>query len=547
MSQKPDFRGLFLDEAREQLDLFAHGLLKLKADKDNIKSLNEIFRTAHTLKGSADLEGYNDMRDILHEIEDVLQKINNHNIELTDEVIDILLVCIDDLQDMITPLTKKKKSKIDILNLIRELKSKSFETTEPKQTERVYEKQRAGLTSSMISRVLQGFEKGLSLFEITVVFEEDDSMRSARSSLIYKNCLELGEVIKTVPDMKDVELGQIVIERFKIFLLSSRLNEEIKRIIDPGGIKAIDVAQIQRHDLHKMAQKINAVAIARASESNSGGFRSSIRIDSQQLDEFIYKLKELNLDYTKLHQLTQSLNRTKLAKRLLIPQRETVTRLGKLLDDLLMISFYFATQPLELIFQRLERLIEDLSRHQGKEIIFMASADHITLDKNVIDKIVGILLHLVRNAVDHGIELPDERLKLGKSKTGKIILIASTEDDYLVIQFIDDGRGLDIFLIKQVAIERKIINPDEAEKMNNEETVNLIFKPGFSTKGDISQTSGRGIGMDVVFDMVREMNGQLSYQSEQNRGVKFIIKFPLSVCQRKQKEIVSMSKEAIEA
>ena len=532
MSQEQDFKSLFLDEADEQIAKLNKELLILEKDKGDVELVNEIFRAAHTLKGSAALEGYNDMSDLLHEMEGVLEKIKNRKIELNEKVIDMLFTCLDGLQEIVGSVKQKKKTKIDILSLVKELRELSKGITGPKSQLRPLERQEVELTSSEKEKILQGFKEGLSFFEIRADFEKDDTIRSTKAYLIYNNCLEMGEVIRTMPAMKDVESGQIAIEQFEIFMLSSRSSEEIKRIIDPGDIKAINLSQISKEDFLQRTSKQIRADMERNSKSNGSQFRSAVRVDINSLNELTNNAEELAINTNKLFQITLDFKSANIARNLVEHLEEVASHLGKLSQSLLKISLSLRRQSLELIFQRFERLVRDLSKQQGKEIIFKASGSQIMLDKDVIDKIGEALLHMIRNSVDHAIEFPTERLKAGKPRTGEIILTVSTQDNHLVLQISDDGRGFDIALIKKIAIERHFIKTNEAKKIDNNEVIDLIFQPGFSTKTDVTETSGRGIGMDVVLDVVKKIGGQLNYQYEQGKGVKFIIRIPLSVCQK---------------
>ncbi|SHE36446.1 MULTISPECIES: chemotaxis protein CheA [Caloramator] len=533
MSQYLD---VFLEESSENLQTLNQNILELEKDPENKDIINSIFRVAHTLKGMAGSMGFTDIAELTHKMENVLDKFRNDILKVDSNIINVLFKCLDTLEIMIDNIRDGNDEKISIDNLIKELENVGESKKEQKD-----EKSNIDFTLNIYDEniIKQAKEKNYNVYTAEIILTDDCLLKSARSFLVYKTIEDLGEIIKTVPSVDDLEQENFQ-DRFYIMFLTQKNADEVKDLIlNISEIKEVNINSIAESsksinnletkkqsdnqlesnnidvDINKKQENTKA-KITKEEEKNKKAHQS-VRVDLERLDKFMNLVGELVIHRTRLEQISTNYRLGEL--------HETLEQVGRITSDLQDLVMKVRMLPIERVFNRFPRMIRDLSQELGKDIDLIIKGEDTELDRTVIDEIGEPLVHLIRNAADHGIEKTEERIKLGKPAKGTIKLIAYQEGNKAVIKIEDDGKGLDLEKIKRKAESIGI----STEGMSENDIKNLIFMQGFSTSEKVTDISGRGVGMDVVKTKISNLGGTVEVVSEKGKGTAFIIRLPLTL------------------
>ncbi|MBZ4663112.1 MAG: chemotaxis protein CheA [Caloramator sp.] len=533
MSQYLD---VFLEESSENLQTLNQNILELEKDPENKDIINSIFRVAHTLKGMAGSMGFTDIAELTHKMENVLDKFRNDILKVDSNIINVLFKCLDTLEIMINNIRDGNDEKINIDNLIKELENVGESKKEQKD-----ERSNIDFTLNIYDEniIKQAKEKNYNVYIAEIILTDDCLLKSARSFLVYKTIEDLGEIIKTVPSVDDLEQENFQ-DRFYIMFLTQKNADEVKDLIlNISEIKEVNINSIAESsksvnnietkkqsynqlesnnidvDINKKQENTKA-KITKEEEKNKKAHQS-VRVDLERLDKFMNLVGELVIHRTRLEQISTNYRLGEL--------HETLEQVGRITSDLQDLVMKVRMLPIERVFNRFPRMIRDLSQELGKDIDLIIKGEDTELDRTVIDEIGEPLVHLIRNAADHGIEKTEERIKLGKPAKGTIKLIAYQEGNKAVIKIEDDGKGLDLEKIKKKAESIGI----STEGMSENDIKNLIFMQGFSTSEKVTDISGRGVGMDVVKTKISNLGGTVEVVSEKGKGTAFIIRLPLTL------------------
>lgn len=551
------YLSMFLEESMDNLQTLNESLLQLEQEPENIDKLNEIFRVAHTIKGMAATMGFSLMAELTHKMEDVLSKFRDGELKVTQKVVTVLFQCLDTLEQMVNNISEGIESEVSIEAIINELEAiakgeeeGSLQATEetavePTKADSSEDLDKIKLNEYDINIVKQASYKGYNAYKIKIVLSENTLLKSARAFLIFKNLEEGGEIIKSIPSAEDIESENFELE-ISLVYLTNRSKEDIyegltsiseidKVIIDLINLddlksdipytkpevkaevkveKAQSVNEVKSvpvkpaENVHKDAPKEN-VAHKKAHQS--------VRVDLDRLDKFMNMVSELVIHRTRLEQISTNYKLGDL--------NETLEQVARTTSDLQDLVMKIRMLPLDVVFNRFPRMIRDLSVDLKKEMELVIQGQDTELDRTVIDEIGEPLIHLIRNAADHGIESKEERIAKGKDPVGKIKLIAYQEGTKAVIKVEDDGKGLNVEGIKAKA-ERLGIS---TEGMSDADIKNIIFMQGFSTNEQVTDISGRGVGMDVVKTKISALGGTVDVISEIDKGTSFIIRLPLTL------------------
>ncbi|MFA5535669.1 MAG: chemotaxis protein CheA [Bacillota bacterium] len=537
------YLGIFLDEAEEQLQILDESLVLLEQERDNKNLLNQIFRAAHTLKGSSASMGFEKMAELTHVLESVLDDLRHGKLTVTTEIIDYLLNGLDALKVIKAEIISGESNGVEISSLINDLKKiKGKEDPPAFITETKKAVSAAESSPSELQIELDDVEmhvasaakaNGYNVWHTKVNLAPDCLMKGARAYIVFNNLKDKGEVIKTIPPIDEIEE-----ERFEDsfeFVIVTKLSKDVLNSI----IKSIsDIAAVQ----------IEAVQIGFIAEGISEGERvegdgrissdkvhgqakvaQTVRVDVQRLENLMNLAGELVIDRTRLADVNGSLKTTLGADKTIETLEEVTVHLGRIVGELQEEIMKARMFPIDQVFNRFPRMVRDLAQKAGKEINFIVEGRETELDRTVIEEIGDPLIHLLRNAIDHGIEGPQERMRAGKPAIGTIKLRAFHQENQIVITVQDDGKGMDPAAIKVKAIDKGIITSDIASRLSERETLNLIFAPGFSTATVVSDVSGRGVGMDIVRNHIEKINGLVDIDSAWGKGTKFTIKLPLTL------------------
>lgn len=549
------YLSMFLEESMDNLQTLNESLLQLEQQPDNIDKLNEIFRVAHTIKGMAATMGFTQMAELTHKMEDVLSEFRNGELKVTVEVVTVLFKCLDTLEQMVNNISEDSGQEVDIDELIKSLHAISYSTEDttkkdvkinektnpeigvkPKDAVEVSSiKNKIKLNEYDINVIKQAAEKGYNAHEIRIMLSENTLLKSARAFLIFKTLEDWGEIIKSIPSTEDIESESFEFEIDLVYLSTKDKKEVYDAIMNISEVESVEIEEADlefdskvkrpnpdKSDSNKVVSNNKAKAVKNETKKNnetpvSKKAHQSVRVDLERLDKFMNMVSELVIHRTRLEQISSNNKMTDLTETL-----EQVARTTSDLQDLVM---KIRMLPLDTVFNRFPRMVRDLAVELNKEIELIIQGQDTELDRTVIDEIGEPLVHLIRNAADHGVESREDRIACGKDPVGKIKLIAYQEGTKAVIKVEDDGAGINLEKVKAKA-EKVGIN---TEGMTDADIKNLIFAQGFSTAETITDVSGRGVGMDAVKTKISSLGGTVEIVSEVGKGSSFIIKLPLTL------------------
>jgi len=546
------YLNVFLEETKEHLQTLTQALIDLEGSdaESAAEALNEAFRAVHTIKGMSASMEFRNMEHLCHSVEDVLDELRSGSRGVTPEIIDLLLESSTKLEELTGSIEENGNDDIDVSAVLSELKNLlSGEEGKEKEKEKEKEKKEEEGNEE------RGSVQKRKTYEIKVSLDKSCEFKGARGFLALKNLAEIGEVLKTIPSQDDIENGNFDSE-FEILLATDADEEGVKNaLMSVGDIEKVDIFSGEGEGKEEVAGVKSRAG--RSEDNSSKGKRTtmkSVRISIDKLDTVVNFVGELVIHKSRLIQIAREHDIEELSSTMAVVER-TISDLQYEVTQMKMI-------PVEHVFNRFPKLVRDLYRAQGKEVEFIIEGKEIELDRTVLDEVVDPIVHLLRNAVDHGIELPEERVRKGKSRKGRIKLVAQRETGHVTISVEDDGKGLDADKLRQKAVSNGFISADEASKLSDEDAFKLIFISGFSTAEKTTEVSGRGVGMGVVKTKVEALGGLVDIQSEKDKGTRIMLKLPLttaiiqallvSVCHNIYAipltnvcEIISVSKEDI--
>lgn len=546
------YLNVFLEETKEHLQTLTQALIDLEGSdaESAAEALNEAFRAVHTIKGMSASMEFRNMEHLCHSVEDVLDELRSGSRGVTPEIIDLLLESSTKLEELTGSIEENGNDDIDVSAVLSELKNLlSGEEGKEKEKEKEKEKKEEEGNEE------RGSVQKRKTYEIKVSLDKSCEFKGARGFLALKNLAEIGEVLKTIPSQDDIENGNFDSE-FEILLATDADEEGVKNaLMSVGDIEKVDIFSGEGEEKEEVTGVKSRAG--RSEDNSSKGKRTtmkSVRISIDKLDTVVNFVGELVIHKSRLIQIAREHDIEELSSTMAVVER-TISDLQYEVTQMKMI-------PVEHVFNRFPKLVRDLYRAQGKEVEFIIEGKEIELDRTVLDEVVDPIVHLLRNAVDHGIELPEERVRKGKSRKGRIKLVAQRETGHVTISVEDDGKGLDADKLRQKAVSNGFISADEASKLSDEDAFKLIFISGFSTAEKTTEVSGRGVGMGVVKTKVEALGGLVDIQSEKDKGTRIMLKLPLttaiiqallvSVCHNIYAipltnvcEIISVSKEDI--
>ncbi|QUI23246.1 chemotaxis protein CheA [Vallitalea pronyensis] len=555
---------IFIEESKEHLQSLNESLLELEKNTENVELINEVFRVAHTLKGMAATMGYKRMQKLTHDMENVLSEIRNGNIAVTAELLDILFQCLDALEQYVESIIesgsegdKDNHKIINKLNAILEggqdnttvtaevaataeaIAIEPVQDSLPSQVEAAVsdadkrQHLQMSFTDFEKNAIQKAYLENFKVYGITIFISEGCVLKSARAFIVFRTLEKLGQVIKSHPAVQDIE-DEKFDDRFTTFIVTKENMEkitselrsvaEVTDVLTDEIIIPIEPVEAAKEDNQQKSTRKKKTG-TKDSNAKATGIKPktnrTVRVDIERLDTLMNLVSELiiiknGLETIELKNASQNFNE----------QIEYLERITTNLHDAVM---KVRMVPIERVFNRFPRLIRDLSRQLNKNIELHMSGEETELDRTVIDEIGDPLVHLLRNAGDHGLETPDVRVQSGKDPVGNIHLRAYQDGNNVIIEVNDDGKGIDVLHIKNKAIKNGTISEDQADSMTDQEIIQLLFRPSFSTAEKISDVSGRGVGLDVVKTKIEALGGDIEVKTEINKGSKFIIRLPLTL------------------
>lgn len=543
---------MFLEESMDNLQTLNESLLELEQNPEDIDRINAIFRVAHTIKGMAATMGFTDIAELTHKMEDVLSEFRDGELKVSQEVVTVLFDCLDTLEKMINNIEDENDEPVDIQEImdrlikLAEAHGKNVDEVIKEDEAKHDEKSSTNATSGLIelneydlSVIEQAKEKDFIAYNIVVDISENTLLKSARAFLIVKDLEDNGEIIKSIPNTEAIENEEFEFE-LKFVYLSQNSKEDIKTMLE--GISEVVDVNIEEVDIKKEEEKKEEIkpkeiqtetpkkaeapkkeapkkseSVKAPTKPKAKKAHQSVRVDLERIDKLMNMVSEIVIYRTRLEQIVLDNKSQELS--------ETLEQIGRTTSELQDLVMKIRMLPLETVFNRFPRMIRDISVELNKEINFVIEGAETELDRTVIDEIGEPLIHLLRNAADHGVESKEERIAAGKNPVGTVKLIAYQEGTKALIKVVDDGAGINVAKVKAKAEKMGI----PTEGLSDNDIKNLIFAQGFSTNEVVTDISGRGVGMDVVKTKIAALGGTVDLVSEEGKGSSFIIRLPLTL------------------
>lgn len=528
---------VFLEECKEHLGNLNQQLLVLEKNPGDLAALNEIFRAAHTLKGMSSTMGYEDLADLTHHMEDVLSDLKEGQLQADSYVVDTLFQCLDRAQLIIDQIESSGTADYDnqdLIEILSKIKDGHYSDAIPVSEERPQLNVKNELEASFdfalnaydLTVLKEAVLKEYHIIALRIAVDPGSLMKSVRAFMVFKALEDDCEVLKSIPAVPELEDGKfdqtfdlIVITQLPVDVIIDRLEHISEVRVDSYQVLDVDQLTVSRPKEVEIQTKDQSEETTDIKKSHKT--KQTVRVDIDRLDNLMNLVGELVMHKGRLGQIATS--------RKIVELNETMEQIDRISTDLQSVVMKVRMVAIEQVFNRFPRMVRDLAKDLNKEIEFLLEGKETELDRTVIDEIGDPLIHLLRNAIDHGIEAPAVRAQNGKPRLGTIILRARHEGNNVYIEVEDDGAGIQTDRIRRKAIDRGLIGAKEAEEMTNEEAIELLFSPGFSTAENVTDISGRGVGLDVVKSKIESLNGEMQVESKPGEGTRFKIKLPLTL------------------
>lgn len=574
---------IFLDETNEHLQNLNTQILSLEQDPENMDTINEIFRAAHSLKGMAGTMGYKRMQTLTHDMENVFSEVRNGNIKVKADMIDVLFQCLDALEEYNTNIRESSdEGTNDNGALIKRLNDIMAGGSGAEGEAPAAKKEAAGeapaatpvpadagfhgikLDENQRSVLGDAIKQDKKVYGLTVKVQESCILKAARAFLVFKAIEETSEIIVSDPSSQDIEderfeqeFSLIIVSEadLDVVVTAAKSVSEIEDVV--GDVLKIDdvnsaaspaetgeetpaqeetapaaaetseaVSQAPAQNTAEKQTQAPAAPAAPAAKKNTANkpvVNRTVRVDIEKLDTLMNLVSELIIAKNSLVSASAMSGNSSQAVNEQIEYLESVTT--SLHESVMKVRMV----PIESTVNKFPRMVRDLQKKLGKKMELYMSGEETELDRTVVDQIGDPLMHLLRNSADHGLESAAVRKERGKPEVGSIFLDAYQDGNNVVIEVRDDGNGIDTKAVKNKAIERGVITPEQGEAMSEKEIIDLLFNAGFSTAKVVSDVSGRGVGLDVVKSMIESLSGEVEVKSKLGEGSTWTIRLPLTL------------------
>lgn len=532
-----EYLGLFLDESQEHIQSINTQLLKLE-QSGGADVVQEIFRSAHTLKGMSSTMGYERVANLTHEMESALDLVRGGKKESNQLLLDTMFIAMEQMEDMIADIENGGQgANVDVSETVAAFQSfiggKEVVVTEAKESSTfdvdLY-------TNSVIDQAKQ---TGFEAYQITVKLSDAVVLKAARAYMVFDRLQELGEVVRTHPETEEIEQEQFDLS-FDVLFLSQETAEVIEHAIaQVSEVERVEVNVFTGASESEPEVAVTAEAVVpepvvqTASDQEeketkdtkeqvaSQAQAKTIRVNLERIDRLMNLFEEFIIDRGRLERLADEVGQPEL--------NETVEKIKRGTNELQSLVLTLRMMPIEQVFNRFPRMVRSVAKDIHKKVQLNISGAETELDRTVIDEIGDPLVHLIRNAIDHGIERPEVRIQAGKPEQGMLALRAYHGGNRVFIEIEDDGAGINVDKVRSKALERGVISDEEATMMTENELAMLIFAPGFSTADVVTDLSGRGVGLDVVKNKIESLGGVVSLETVAGQGTKFQVSLPLTL------------------
>ncbi|MFA9375381.1 MAG: chemotaxis protein CheW [Lachnotalea sp.] len=570
---------IFLDETKEHLQSLNEQLLVIEKEPENDATINEIFRAAHSLKGMAGTMGYKRMQRLTHDMENVFSEIRTGKMKVTAGLVDVLFQCLDALEGYLEAIqqtadegTNDNEPIITQLNAILNAEKGIVAPAQVKQTQEVSNASTGEKFAPLYKEISfepqekhaisEAFDRSLNVYGVTVYIQESCILKAARAFLVFKGIEDVGETIKSTPSVQDIEDEKFDLQ-FSMYIISKESYQTVEAVIknvseiecvvgeeitvetiESMNLKQEKAEAAQEAEADKLLEQeatgtaaqvvktpAQATAKAQASTPNNTSktatkpvVNRTVRVDIEKLDVLMNLVSELIIAKNGLVSVSSS--EVGQNSQGFHEQIEYLERVTTNLHESVMKT---RMVPIESVVNRFPRMIRDLNKKLSKKMELYMTGEDTELDRTVIDEIGDPLMHLLRNSADHGLESGEVRIARGKPEVGSIFLDAYQEGNNVIIEVRDDGNGIDVNVVRNKALERGSITPEQAESMTDKDIIDLLFLPSFSTAKVVSDVSGRGVGLDVVKSKIEALGGDVEVKSKLGEGSVWTIRLPLTL------------------
>ena len=567
---------IFIDETAEHIQSLSDNIMALENEPEDHDVINEIFRAAHSLKGMAGTMGFKRMQHLTHDMENVFQEVRNDKIKVTGDIIDVLFQCLDAIEGYLNIIketsdegTNDNEGIISALNGIlngdtapapkEEKEAEAADAAAEASVSKTAEHEKKYLTMQIASSGREALksaeESGKVIFGFTVYIQKECLLKAARAFLVFKAIEEFAEVVVYSPSLQDIEDEKFDLD-FSFFAVSD--HEGVEHMLTAAKavseIEDVIGEQLKFESLTEAAGKTKAPELDKAlpaekaasstaapvkedqAKSSSGAAKGkpankpvanrTVRVDIEKLDALMNQVSELIIAKNSLVSISSSDSGDGTQSQSFRDQIEYLERITTSLHESVMKA---RMVPIESVVAKFPRMIRDLSRKLDKKMELYMSGEDTELDRTVVDQIGDPLQHLLRNSADHGLESAELRKERGKPEVGSINLKAYQEGNNVIIEVGDVGNGIDTETVKNKAIDRGLVTPEQAANLTQKEIIDFLFMPSFSMAKKITDVSGRGVGLDVVKSNIEALGGDVEVKSKLGEGSKFIVRLPLTL------------------
>ena len=565
---------IFLDETNEHLQNLNTQILSLEQDPENMDTINEIFRAAHSLKGMAGTMGYKRMQTLTHDMENVFSEVRNGNIKVKADMIDVLFQCLDALEEYNTNIRESSDEGTNdngaLIKRLNDIMSGGSGDSAAAEAQAAAPEAQAAVGQGFVgiklnenqqSVLSEAIKQGKSVYGLTVKVQESCILKAARAFLVFKAIEETSEIIVSDPSSQDIEDEKFDLHFSLIIVSEAKLDEVVSAAKSVSEIEDVSGSELNLDDVgmgeteesraaepQETAASAAPAQTAQATETpaappaeaaqvpaptpapaakkapaNKPVVNRTVRVDIEKLDTLMNLVSELIIAKNSLVSASAMSGNSSQAVNEQIEYLESVTT--SLHESVMKVRMV----PIESTVNKFPRMVRDLQKKLGKKMELYMSGEETELDRTVVDQIGDPLMHLLRNSADHGLESAAVRKERGKPEVGSIFLDAYQDGNNVVIEVRDDGNGIDTKAVKNKAIERGIITPEQGEAMSEKEIIDLLFNAGFSTAKVVSDVSGRGVGLDVVKSMIESLSGEVEVKSKLGEGSTWTIRLPLTL------------------
>lgn len=566
---------IFIDETSEHIQNLSDCIMALEQEPDNKDTINEIFRAAHSLKGMAGTMGFKRMQRLTHDMENVFQEVRSDKIKVNSAMIDILFQCLDAIEGYLDTVkntsnegTEENEAIVNSLNAILnggdpseggaaaggEAPAAAEESKEEKEEDGFAMKFLKNISEEDRENLKKSISSGNNVYGMTVYIDKNCLLKSARAFLVFKAIEDMGNIIYYDPSSQDIEDEKfefdfsICIESEKEFedlaaaaKTVSEIEEVVGKLITVEDLEAKEApaAQEEKKEEKPVEAPPAPAPAAKAAAKPAGGKAAAnkpaasnkpvtsrtVRVDIEKLDTLMNQVSELIIAKNSIVSISNMEGDTTHSQSF-TEQIEYLERITTGLHESVMKA---RMVPIESVVNKFPRMIRDLSKTLKKPMELVMTGEETELDRTVVDQIGDPLQHLLRNSADHGLEMPELRAQRGKPETGRIFLNAFQEGNNVIIEVGDDGNGIDTQAVKEKAIDRGLVSPEQAENLSQKEIIDFLFMPSFSMAKKISDISGRGVGLDVVKSGIEALGGDVEVKTTLGEGSKFIVRLPLTL------------------